>query len=276
MRLGPAILHNFSVYLKIFIFMFAGLALAPLRVCAQAQPGEGEKILLESANRERAERGLQPLHWDAALAVAARRHAELMVERNVLAHQLPGEESLRERTYAAGARFSFLAENVAYGPTADMIHWQWMQSPGHRANILSKEVTAVGIAIVAGERKPGASEDKLFAVEDFSKAVAELSFEEQEKRIGGFLIARNLHVLRENGDARKACATNGGYPREQPGLILRFETSDLSQLPDMVVQEIKGSDYRSAEVGACAAASGQQFTRFKLAILFFHALRAAE
>lgn len=276
MRLGPAILRNFSLTIKIVIFAFAGVVLAPPRACAQTQSGEGERILLESANRERAERGLAPLHWDAALAVAARRHAELMAKENVLAHQLPGEDALRDRTYAAGARFSFLAENVAYGPTPDMIHWQWMHSPGHRANILSTVTTAVGIAIVAGERKPGASEDKLFAVEDFSKAVVELSFAEQEKRIGGFLRARSLHVLRDSGDARKACAEKGWSPREQPGMILRFETSDLSQLPEMVVQEIKGSDYRSAEVGACAPASGQQFTRFKLAILLFRALRAPD
>lgn len=257
-----------GAFLELVTMVFLAAALGPMQLHAQSQPAESERILLDSANRERALQGLQPLHWDAALAAAARRHAELMAARNILSHQLAGEDALGDRAHQAGGRFSFIAENIAFGPSPDLIHLGWMDSPLHRANILRPDVSAVGIAMVAAERTPGQSEDKLFAVEDFSKPVPNLGLAQQEQQVGALLVARNLRLLGEHENARKACVS-GGYADERAGMVLRFEDSDLSRLPDGVVKIIKRGQYRSVAVGACAPLGTQKFAHFRIAILFF-------
>ena len=63
----------------------------------------------------------------------------------------------------AGARFSWLSENVAAGPNAQNISEQWMQSPNHRANLLDADMDTIGAG--AAERN-----GVVFAVADFCKA----------------------------------------------------------------------------------------------------------
>jgi len=130
---------------------------------AQQKLSAPEQALFDSANRERAARGLAPLKWSAALASAARAHAQKMAQENRLEHQFPGEMDLGTRIRLAGVRFRAAAENVAQGPSAAVIHAQWMKSPPHRANLLDPELDSIGIAVA--ERK-----GQLFAVQDFSQA----------------------------------------------------------------------------------------------------------
>src|SRR5262249_10009473 len=111
---------------------------------------------------------------------AAREHALLMFKLNTLEHQLPDEPSLEERVAAAGARFSYIAENVAIGADAQSIHTGWMNSPGHRKNILNPRVTAVGIAAAGGN-------GGFFAVQDFSQSSSGLTLEQQEKQVVSLL-----------------------------------------------------------------------------------------
>ena len=71
--------------------MFA-VAVLLVRACpAQQKISDTEKLLFDAANHERTARKLPPLKWDEALARAARKHAELMAEQDLLEHQLPGE-----------------------------------------------------------------------------------------------------------------------------------------------------------------------------------------
>ncbi len=127
------------------------------------------------------------LQWDEALASAAREHAVRMAQRNVLSHQLPGEPPVQDRATRAGARFSLIAENIAVAPSPAVIHSSWMQSPHHRENILDPELNVVGIAVVKGS-------DGLFAVQDFSQAVANLNLQQQEQEIISNLNARGLRA----------------------------------------------------------------------------------
>ena len=101
------------------------------------QPSAEEQLLFDSANRERAAQNMPLLQWDAILASAARQHANVMTRERLLSHQYPGEPALEERAAEAGARFSSIAENIAFGQDAAEIHVGWMNSPGHRKNILN-------------------------------------------------------------------------------------------------------------------------------------------
>jgi uncharacterized protein YkwD len=59
--------------------------------------------------------------------------------------------------------FISAAENVAQGPTAAVIHQEWMNSPPHRENLLDPELDSMGVAVVARN-------GELFAVQDFALA----------------------------------------------------------------------------------------------------------
>jgi uncharacterized protein YkwD len=227
----------------------------------RAQIGNAESILLDAANRDRAAHGLHPLQWDAALANAARLHAEQMAQRNTLSHQFPGEAPMQERAMQAGARFSLIAENVAEGPTAAGLHTQWMNSPPHRANLLDKELNAVGIAVVQRG-------NILFAVEDFAFAVPSLSLDEQEHTVGAQLAAQGLNPVNITPEAHKAC-NRERQVAQRPMAVLRYEVSDLSRLPDEVLQQVQSGKFHSAAVGACQPREGSDFAGYRIAILLF-------
>ncbi len=160
---------------------------------AQRKIPETEKFLFDAANHERGQRKLPLLKWDEGLARAARKHAELMAEQDLLEHRLPGEPDLPTRAHESGANFSHITENIGMAASADKFHDGWMHSPGHRANILDANSDSVGIAVIEGS-------EELYAVEDFSRAVVVLSMEEQEQVHHSL---RNTRPLAIAGNRRK-------------------------------------------------------------------------
>ncbi|MGA9528361.1 MAG: CAP domain-containing protein [Terriglobales bacterium] len=131
-------------------------------VYAQSPSVRTEKELFAAVNQARRAQGLPALRWDDSLAEAARRHAVVMAEHGEAQHQFEGETSLSVRVKRAGAHFSWLAENVTQGRTAEFINSQFLDSPKHRGNILDTDMNAAGIGVV--ERG-----GQLFAVEDFAQ-----------------------------------------------------------------------------------------------------------
>src|SRR5260370_32741379 len=119
-----------------------------------------------------------------------------MLNLNMLEHQPPREPTLEAGLADAGAGVSVIAENIAIGPNPEIIHKGWMNSPGHRKNILDPRLTSVGIAAVRG---PGG----LFAVQDFSQIVPELSVEEQEKKVASFPTAQGFPLSDPTASAPK-------------------------------------------------------------------------
>jgi uncharacterized protein YkwD len=255
------------------LLILSAITSAPVR--AQAPRGSAEQILFDSANRERAAQRLRPLHWDNSLAAGARQHAQRMAQQNILSHQLPGEEDFKARALRAGARFSSLAENIAEGPDASGVHMQWMNSPPHRENLLDPKLDSIGIGVA--ERG-----GEMFAVEDFSLAVADLSLEEQELEVTAILIDKNLRVMNDVrgkdstdartmvNEARNACAQNGKYVGvRRNSFVVRYTTSDLSHLPDSLAIQLRKNEFHSAAVGACAAYDKSNFSSYRLAVLLF-------
>src|SRR5713226_9066739 len=121
-----------------FVFLFVHPCLARQKM------SDAEKLLFDSVNRERAARELPLLKWDESLARAARKHAELMAEQDLLEHQVRGEADLATRAQEEGARFSHITENIGMAAYAGGFHDGWMHSPGHRANILDAAIDSIG------------------------------------------------------------------------------------------------------------------------------------
>jgi hypothetical protein len=239
-----------------FLFFFS------TRAHAQLQRNDSERQLFETLNRERTAQGLSALQWDNALFRAARQHALRMANLNRLEHQLPSESNLEGRLAEAGARFGAIAENIAIGPNPRIIHAGWMDSPGHRKNILDPRLTSVGIAAVRG---PGG----LFAVQDFSQFVPDLSVEQQEQKVVSLLAAHGFRPANATAGARKTCETDAGFAGTSAKSMIRFEATDLNKLPEDIERKIRSGPYSKAAVGACRANGAAGFTRYRIAVLFF-------
>jgi cysteine-rich secretory family protein len=256
------------VNVKSRITIIAAIVMAILSCIPRIAVGQNtqngpEQILLESANRDRGEKGLPLLKWDSALAAAARQHALRLAQQNTLSHQLPGEPDLSARAGQAGARFSSIAENVAEGPNVQGIHEQWMNSPPHRANLLDPELTSVGIAVVRGN---GA----FFAVEDFSNQAGQLSLQDQENLVVSQLQMRGIRILNYTSDARKTCLLDNGYTgSHEPSFVLHYATPSLQKLPDMLEQRIQTRKYHSGAVGACQLDQKAGLTGYRIAVMLY-------
>lgn len=233
----------------------------PVAMSAQEKIDGAARVLFERANQERSSRGIRPLKWDGSLAEAARQHALRMAGQDMLSHQLPGEPELAEREKDAGAEMSAAAENIASGPNVEGIHTGWMNSPGHRRNLLNPQYDSVGIAVIQrGET--------FWAVEDFARGLADLSLAEQEKLVAKAVRAAGLTVRFDNGDARHVC--QGGQPRNsQPMFLARFSNTDLSTLPDALERTLRSGNYAQAEIGACTKPATNGLSEYHIAVLLY-------
>lgn len=127
-----------------------------------SQASELERQMLELINAERSARGLKPVQLELRLNDSAEDHSKWMLGQDVFSHTGIGGSSAGERMADAGFQFSgswTWAENIAWQSTRgapgledDVInlHTSLMNSPGHRANILSAEVEVIGIGIEQG------------------------------------------------------------------------------------------------------------------------------
>ena len=114
-----------------------------------------EREVLRLTNIERANQGLPALEWDSRLGAAARKHSQDMARTNNLSHTGSDGSRPHERSEREGFEYSFHGENIATGQaTPANVLRSWMNSPGHRSNILNREYThlGVGLASSAGNR----------------------------------------------------------------------------------------------------------------------------
>lgn len=120
---------------------------------SKASPDKLRSALLCLVNRKRAANGLKALRRDRKLQRAATRHARDMVRHDYFAHQREGGPDLSERLDRAGWNGSAWGETIAYGcgssssPKATLRGW--MNSPPHRAIILSGTYRRGGLGVGA-------------------------------------------------------------------------------------------------------------------------------
>lgn len=102
--------------------------------------------MLDHVNAQRAANGVGPLSLCGTLGVAAQRHSDDQAARATMTHTGSDGSTLGDRAGRAGyVGWTGLGENVAYGyGTVDAVMSGWMNSPGHRANLLSAGYTHVG------------------------------------------------------------------------------------------------------------------------------------
>jgi len=232
-----------------------------------------EKTVMDLSNRSRAEAGVAPLQWDAALAAAARAHAERMAQEGPIAHRYGGEADLPERAATAGARFSLIEENIAVGQSPAQIHDGWMRSPGHHDNLINPKIDHIGVALVSVR-------GVLYAVADYSQSVATLTPADVEWKVGAVVAQHGVALA--TGEqievARRYCALDEGKSLATLGLkarfLMRWQSPEIPKLPPELEQALASGQYTQAAVGACdakGAANAPQaaFTAYRVAVLLY-------
>jgi uncharacterized protein YkwD len=126
---------------------------------AQLKKRQARKAIMCLLNQERAAHGLPAFERSKKLQRAAQKHSARMSGGNCFEHECPGEADLVDRLgnvkYLLGSLLRWTcAENIAWGMksagTPNAIMDAWMNSAGHRANILNRDLQQVGIGFAKG------------------------------------------------------------------------------------------------------------------------------
>lgn len=118
---------------------------------------EAEALTLERINRIRSAAGLQPLRVNERLAEVARAYSRQMAEERFFEHTSPSGSTLQTRVNGAGLRWTRLGENIykSYNlpdPVSGALKG-WINSPGHKHNILNPNFTETGIGVWVKDRE---------------------------------------------------------------------------------------------------------------------------
>ena len=112
----------------------------------RSRPDPIAAALLAAHNREREKEGKGPLKLSEKLSQAAAAHAKDMAEHHTLDHTGSDKSTVAERVKRTGYAYVVVGENIADGQkTVEDVMATWMESPGHRENILA-DFTEMGAA----------------------------------------------------------------------------------------------------------------------------------
>jgi uncharacterized protein YkwD len=111
--------------------------------------------IITLTNNARAQNGLPPLKENQLLDSIATSRAQDMLDKQYFAHVSPTGQQASDIAQSIGYHYKIIAENIGSGDfyTNQKIVDGWMQSPGHRSNILSTEVEEIGAAVLKGKMK---------------------------------------------------------------------------------------------------------------------------
>ncbi|MCX7710030.1 MAG: CAP domain-containing protein [Clostridia bacterium] len=120
----------------------------PAPTTPPAGVSQEEQTLLNLINKERANAGIGPLAFDMELMKVARLKAKDMVDNNYFSHQSPTYGSPFDMMKQFGVTFKTAGENLAGNQTLEGAVKAWMNSEGHRKNILNGSFNYTGLGIV--------------------------------------------------------------------------------------------------------------------------------
>lgn len=130
---------------------------------SSANVATAEKNAVELMNADRRANGLSDLKVSSAVTAVARSHAQDMVNRKFFSHSNPDGKTPSDRLKAAGISYSAVGENIAENTSVQAAETAFMNSSGHRANILNSNYTTVGIGVAYD------SAGNVYVVQDFIK-----------------------------------------------------------------------------------------------------------
>ncbi len=110
-----------------------------------------EKLIFEISNSFRKKNGISELDYDDIIAETARKHSKDMIDRDFFQHDNPDGLSPFDRMEHDGLIYYYAAENIAAGYDDPMcVTYGWINSAGHRSNLLNPALTRLGVGVEFG------------------------------------------------------------------------------------------------------------------------------
>jgi uncharacterized protein YkwD len=108
--------------------------------------------VIDWTNKQRAKEGLASLKENFTLDVTAEKKAEDMLQNQYFAHESPNGAGVSDLANNSGYEFIAIGENLAMGnfENDEVLVQAWMDSPGHRANILNNRYQEIGVSVIKG------------------------------------------------------------------------------------------------------------------------------
>ena len=130
-----------------------------------------EGIVL-ATNYQRVENGILRFSTNGKLDAIARLRLDDMFDKNYFAHESPTGRSASDDAELVGYEYVVIGENIALGDfeNDEVLVEAWMNSPGHRANILNSRFTEIGIAVFKGDYQ---DKQTWIAVQIFAKPISD-------------------------------------------------------------------------------------------------------
>ncbi len=119
-----------------------------VNIPAQSNYRTMEQEIVKLVNQERAKQGIAPLTENWETSRVARTKSQDMINNNYFSHNSPVYGTPFNMLNKYGIKYSQAAENIAYGKkTAQEVVNSWMNSSGHRANILNPNYNQIGVGV---------------------------------------------------------------------------------------------------------------------------------
>lgn len=127
--------------------------------------------VVELTNQFRAQSGLAPLRLSSKLSEAAQTHSQNMAVQDFFDHTGKDGSSAGDRVSRAGYNWRTVAENIAAGQrTPNEVVTSWINSPGHRANLLNTTIEEIGVGYFFLAEDTGTTNYNAYWTQDFGKS----------------------------------------------------------------------------------------------------------
>ena len=128
----------FRFFMLIFLFIFS--------ITSFSSDRSEKKDIIKMVNKVRIEKNLPVLKENKKLNILADKKAKIMAKENNLSHTAGGYNSFSDLIKEANIEYLAVGENIARNwKTPDDVMKAWLNSSGHRANILNKKFTQIGV-----------------------------------------------------------------------------------------------------------------------------------
>lgn len=125
-------------FILIFLFIFS--------ITSFSSDKSEKKDIIKMVNKVRIEKNLPVLKENKKLNILANKKAKIMAKENNLSHTAGGYNSFSDLIKEANIEYLAVGENIARNwKTPDDVMKAWLNSSGHRANILNKKFTQIGV-----------------------------------------------------------------------------------------------------------------------------------
>jgi uncharacterized protein YkwD len=127
--------------------------------------------VVELTNQFRAQNGLAPLTLNSKLSEAAQTHSQNMATQDFFSHTGKDGSSMGDRVSNAGYDWRTVAENIAAGQrTPSEVVTSWINSPGHRANMLNTTIKEIGVGYFFLAEDTGTTNYNAYWTQNFGKS----------------------------------------------------------------------------------------------------------